>query len=167
MSDTVIIRPGVREDLPQIVEIYNYYVAETHITFDIDPVDLADRIAWFEDFSAREQYQLWVAQSEGGLLGYAHARAFRPKAAYQTSVEVTVYLAADNNIRGLGSRLYEALFASLEKLDVHRAYGGIALPNDASIALHLKFGFEPLYIQSEVGRKFGRYYDVQWFEKKF
>ena len=166
MTETVNIRPGVRQDLPKIVDIYNYYVANTHITFDVAPIDVNNRIPWFDDFSTHERYQLFVAEAGNALLGYAHARALKPKAAYETSVEVTVYLAPDIKIRGLGSRLYQALFDALEKLDVHRAYGVIALPNEASIALHLKFGFQSLHTQSEVGRKFGRYYDVQWFEKK-
>ncbi len=167
MSNPEIIRPGAGEDLPQIVEIYNHYVARTHITFDVEPVTMADRAGWFDDFSAHEHYQLWVATGVDGVLAYAHARAFRPKAAYVTSVETTIYLRPGIEGHGLGTRLYAALMASLEKTDVHRAYGAIALPNDASIALHLKFGFEPLFILSEVGRKFDRYYDVQWFEKKF
>ncbi len=166
MTDIIVIRPGVREDLTQIVDIYNYYVAQTHITFDVEPVVVVDRVEWFDDFTAHERYQLFVALADDTLMGYAHARALKPKAAYETSVEVTVYLAPDTKIRGLGSRLYQALFASLDEVDVHRAYGVIALPNEASIALHLKFGFEALHTQSEVGRKFGRYYDVQWFEKK-
>jgi phosphinothricin acetyltransferase len=167
MSSTEVIRSGVREDLPQIVAIYNHYVTQTHITFDIDPVTVADRVGWFDDFSAHQHYQLWVAMAAGELLGYAHARAFRPKAAYATSVETTIYLKPDTGNRGLGSHLFEAMLVSLEKTDVHRAYGAIALPNEASTALHLKYGFEPLYVLSEVGRKFNRYYDVQWFEKKF
>lgn len=167
MNDTVVIRPGVRADLPQIVLIYNHYVVNTHITFDLEAVKLEDRVAWFEDFSTREQYQLWVAEADQVVVGYAHSRAFRPKAAYATSVETTIYMAPDYGVRGVGSKLYQALFTALEKVDVHRAYCAISLPNDVSIGLHLKIGFEPLYTQSEVGRKFGRYYDVRWFEKKF
>jgi len=167
MSDGEIIRPGARKDLPQIVEIYNHYVAQTHITFDVNPVNVADRTRWFDDFSANQRHQLWVAQNEGEISGYAHARAFRAKAAYETSVETTIYLKSGVLNRGLGSRLYQALFAALKVTGVHRAYGVIALPNEASIALHLKFGFKPLCTFSEVGRKFNRFYDVQWFEKKF
>jgi len=167
MSEIVIIRRGVVEDLPQIVDIYNYYVTETHITFDVEPFAVAERVEWFEDFSTHERYQLFVAVAGNKVRGYAHARALKPKAAYETSVEVSVYLAPDVEMRGLGSRLYRALLAYLKKVDVHRAYGVIALPNEASIGLHLKFGFEALHLQSEVGRKFGRYIDVQWFEKKF
>lgn len=167
MSDVEIIRPGRREDLPQIVEIYNHYVTQTHITFDVNPVKLADRASWFDDFSAHQHHLLWVAQNGEEISGYAHARAFRPKAAYVTSVETTIYLKPGVHSRGVGTRLYQALFTALKETGVHRAYGVIALPNAASVALHLKFGFLPLCILSEVGRKFDRYYDVQWFEKKF
>jgi len=167
MSEDVHIRPGGYEDLAQIVEIYNHYVTQTHITFDVKPVTVAERAGWFDEFSTGQYYQLWVAQGGDGVLGYAHARAFRPKAAYATSVETTVYLLPHMAARGLGSQLYQALLAAVEKTGVHRAYGGIALPNAASIALHLKFGFAPLCVLSDVGAKFGRYYDVQLFEKKF
>lgn len=167
MTDPVMIRCAVLEDLPQIVDIYNHYVIHTHITFDIEPVSLADRIEWFEDFPAHERYQLFVAVAADKVLGYAHARALKPKAAYETSVEVSVYLSPGNERRGLGSLLYRNLFASLRNVDVHRAYGVVALPNEASIGLHLQFGFETLHKLSEVGRKFGRYYDVLWLEKKF
>lgn len=167
MSDSATIRQGTREDLPAIVDIYNHYVAETHITFDVEPTNVAARSEWFDDFDAHDSYKLLVAENAGQLVGYAHSRSFRPKPAYVTSVETTVYLAPDAGGKGVGTLLYGALFEALAKCDVHRAYGGIALPNEASTALHLKFGFEALCIMGEVGRKFDRYYDVQWFEKKF
>lgn len=167
MSDSATIRQGTRDDLPAIVDIYNHYVAETHITFDVEPTSVAARSEWFDDFANHPNFQLFVATNANGVVGYAHSRSFRPKPAYSTSVETTVYLAPDAGGAGVGTRLYGALFEALATCDIHRAYGGIALPNEASKALHLKFGFEALCIMGEVGRKFDRYYDVQWFEKKF
>jgi len=81
-------------------------------------------------------------------------------------VETSVYLAPEVIGKGAGSRLYERLFDSLKREDVHRAYGGIALPNPASIALHEKFGFKRVALFTEQGRKFGRYWDVAWYEKQ-
>lgn len=101
----------------------------------------------------------------GALLGYATSSAFRPKAAYATSVEVTVYCAPHAGGRGIGTLLYEALFAELAKEDVHRAYAGITQPNPASARLHARFGFRPVGVHTEVGRKFGRYWDVAWYQK--
>ena len=81
-------------------------------------------------------------------------------------METTVYLAPDATGQGLGRRLYGALFDSLAGADVHLAVGGITLPNEASLALHRAFGFEPVGIFRQVGYKFGRYWDVQWFQRR-
>ena len=88
------------------------------------------------------------------------------KAAYDPSVETTIYCAADATGKGIGSLMYEALFKALEGADVHRALAGITMPNDASVALHRRFGFEQVALFSEVGRKFDRYWDVMWMEKR-
>lgn len=101
----------------------------------------------------------------GALLGYATSSAFRPKAAYAPSVEVTVYCAPQAAGRGVGTLLYNALFAALADEDVHRAYAGITQPNEASTRLHTRFGFRHLGTFTEVGRKFGRYWDVAWYQK--
>ena len=106
-----------------------------------------------------------VAVSEGRAIGYASSSRFHQKAAYETSVETSVYLAHESVGRGAGSRLYEVLFRHLDREDVHRAYAGIALPNPASIALHERFGFKRAAHFTEQGRKFGRYWDVAWYEK--
>ncbi|MEU5209556.1 N-acetyltransferase family protein [Streptomyces sp. NPDC020742] len=99
------------------------------------------------------------------LLGYATSSAFRPKAAYGPSVEVTVYCTPQATGRGVGTLLYTALFEALADEDVHRAYAGITQPNEASVRLHTRFGFRHLGTFTEVGRKFGRYWDVAWYQK--
>ena len=99
-------------------------------------------------------------------MGYAAALPFRSKPAYLTSIEATVYLEPASTGRGLGAALYTALFDALRGEDLHRAYAGITLPNAASLALHRRFGFEEVGVYREVGRKLGRYWDVQWFEKR-
>jgi phosphinothricin acetyltransferase len=106
-----------------------------------------------------------VAVSDGRVIGYACSSRFRHKAAYETSVETSIYLAPESVGRGAGSRLYEELFETLEGDDVHRAYAGIALPNPASVALHERFGFKRVAHYTEQGRKFGRYWDVAWYER--
>ena len=83
----------------------------------------------------------------------------------ETSIETSIYLAPEAIGKGAGSRLYEALFKSLDDQDLHRAYAGIALPNPQSIGLHERFGFKRVALYTEQGRKFGRYWDVAWFEK--
>ncbi|MFH8555879.1 GNAT family N-acetyltransferase [Streptomyces celluloflavus] len=100
------------------------------------------------------------------LLGYATSGPLRPKAAYATSVEVSVYCAPHAVGRGIGTLLYQALFGALADEDVHRAYAGITQPNEASARLHARFGFRHLGTYGEVGHKFGRYWDVAWYEKR-
>jgi phosphinothricin acetyltransferase len=101
-----------------------------------------------------------------GILGYATSGPFRPKPAYATSVETTVYVAPDSGRRGIGTLLYKALFEALADEDLHRAYAGVAQPNDASTRLHERFGFRHVGTYREAGRKFGRWWDVAWYEKE-
>ena len=100
------------------------------------------------------------------VMGFATSSPFRPRAAYATSVETSVYCDPDRLGSGIGSKLYARLFQDIESEDLHRAYAGISLPNDASVSLHERFGFVKVGEYSEVGRKFGRYWNVAWFEKK-
>ena len=159
------VRPAVEGDLEAINDLYNHYVRETHVTFDIDPITLEARREWFSHYALTGRHRLFVAISDETVLGYASSSRYRPKIGYETSVETSVYLAADAVGHGAGSSLYTALFGVLEGQDVHRAYAGVALPNPASIALHEKFGFKKVAHFTEQGRKFGRYWDVVWFEK--
>ena len=164
MSQTEI-RPAAGSDLPRLTEIYNYYVLNTAVTFDVEPYTIEKRAAWLEQFGATGRYRLVVAEESGVVLGYAGTMRFRPKAAYETTVETTIYCAQEAIGRRLGSRLYAALFEALRGEDINRIVAGYTLPNDASAALHARCGFKPVGIYTEVGRKFGRYWDVQWTER--
>lgn len=159
------IRSGQRADLPRLTEIYNHYVLHTPATFDLEPYTVEKRAIWFEQFSAAGRYRIVVAEEGGVVLGYACTTRFRPKAAYETSVETSIYCAAEAVGKGVGSRLYDALFETLRDEDIHRYVAGYTLPNPASAALHERFGFKRVGIFSEVGRKFGKYWDVAWNER--
>jgi phosphinothricin acetyltransferase len=159
------IRPGAAPDLAALTALYNHYVQETAITFDLEPYTVETRAAWLAGFAPRGRHQLLVAEEEGRLVGYACTRRFRDKAAYDTTAETSVYLAPGCAGRGLGTALYAALFRALEGADVHRLVAGITLPNDASVALHARFGFAPVGVLREVGRKHGRYWDVLWMDR--
>ena len=163
---SVDVRAALAADLPGLNDVYNHYVRETHVTFDIEPITLDARRDWFTHYDTRGRHRVFVACEGTRVLGFASSSRWRPKPAYDTSVETSVYLAPDATGRGLGASLYASLFASLEGEDVHRAYAGIALPNPASVALHERFGFERVAYFSEQGRKFGRYWDVAWFERR-
>jgi phosphinothricin acetyltransferase len=162
----VAVRAGRGEDLAAINDIYNHYVLETAITFEVEPVTMAARREWFGHYGATGRHRLLVAATGDGVLGYATSSPYHQRAAYETSVEVSVYLDPGRVGRGVGSRLYAELLAVLEPEDVHRAYGGIAMPNPASVALHERFGFRRAAYFSEQGRKFGRYWDVAYYERQ-
>jgi phosphinothricin acetyltransferase len=161
----VKVRPAAADDLSAVNDIYNQYVVEAHYTFDVEPMSMEARHEWFTHYGETGRHRLLVAVSEARVIGYACSSRFRSKPAYETSVETSVYLASDAIGRGAGALLYEKLFKALEGEDVHRAYAGIALPNPASVGLHERFGFKRVGHFTEQGRKFGRYWDVAWYEK--
>ena len=162
------LRAGVASDLGAINDIYNHYVATSHCTFDIDPISMPAREAWFEQFADSGPHRLRVALHDERVAGFAYSSALRPRAAYDSSVEFTVYIHPDTVATGVGSTLYQDLFAVLKGTQIHlnRVYAGIALPNDASIALHTRFGFQKVGVWSEVGLKFDRHWDVAWYERR-
>ena len=160
------VRPAAEEDLKKLNDIYNHYVLETHFTFDIEPMTMEWRREWFSHYAPTGRYRLMVAVAGTSVVGFACSSRLRTKPAYETSVETTIYLAPEAVGHGVGSQLYDELFKSLRGEDVHRAYAGIALPNQASIALHERFGFKRVAHFTEQGRKFDRYWDVGWYEKQ-
>lgn len=159
------VRPAAEHDLEPLNDMYNQYVKDTHFTFDLEPITIEARREWFTHYRRAGRHRLLVAVSADTVVGYACSSQWRTKPAYETSIETSVYLAPDAVGHGSGTKLYQALFKSLEDEDVHRAYAGIALPNPASVALHERFGFKRVAHFTEQGRKFGRYWDVAWFEK--
>jgi len=159
------IRTAQREDLARINEIYNYYVVNTPVTFDVEPYTMERREAWFSQFAKTGRHRLLVAEENEVVMGYAGTTRFRPKAAYETTVEATIYCAPEAVGKGIGKRLYAELFASLKGEDIHRFVAGYALPNVATEALHRRFGFEVVGVFRENGRKFGKYWDVCWVER--
>jgi phosphinothricin acetyltransferase len=159
------VRPATVEDLPRLTEIYNHYVLNSPVTFDLEPYTVERRMQWFSQFGVTGRHRLLLVEEDGLVLGYAGTTRFRPKAAYDTTVETTIYCSADNTRKGLGSMLYPALFEAIAKEDIHRIVAGFTLPNPASQALHQRFGFKLVGIFQEVGRKFGRYHDVAWNER--
>jgi phosphinothricin acetyltransferase len=160
-----VTRPAREEDLEAINDIYNHYVVETHVTFDDEPMTMDARREWFGHYAAIGRHRVLVAIEDDEVVGFATSSRFRPKPGYLTSVETSIYLSPEVTGKGAGTRLYAELFRTLEGEDLHRAYAGIALPNPASIALHERFGFKRVALFTEQGRKFGRYWDVAWYEK--
>lgn len=176
LDTEVQVRTGIESDLEAVTDIYNHYVRETALTFDTAPFTPEQRLPWLLSHPEDGPHRLLVAQdvrnvdeTSGAaprILGYATSSAFRPKAAYSTSVEVSVYCSPDARGRGIGTLLYSALFEALAGQDLHRAYAGITQPNASSVRLHERFGFRHIGTYEEVGRKFDRYWDVAWYEKR-
>lgn len=164
--EDIVIRSAAAGDSGTIAEIYNYYVAKTVITFEEEPVSASDMGRRIEDAAAASLPWL-VADQEGKVIGYAYATQWRARSAYRFSVEVTVYVDPGCPRRGIGSRLYEVLLPELKARGVHAALGVIALPNDASVAFHERFGFSNVARLREVGLKFGRWIDVGYWELVF
>lgn len=159
-----MIRMASIKDGGGIAGIYNYYIAHTVITFEeqeVTAAQMTDRIG--EVLSSSLPWL--VADRSGQVAGYASANQWKTRSAYRFSVETAVYVHRDHVGEGLGSELYDALFAALRDRGVHVAVAGIALPNDRSIALHEKFGLKKVAHFEEVGFKFGQWIDVGYWQK--
>lgn len=166
MTGTLTIRPACADDVPRLTAIYNHYIEHTAITFDIVPYTVEQRADWFAHYATTGPHRVLVAEAGGGVLGAAWSSQFRTKAAYDSTVETSIYCAPEATGRGVGAALYTALFEALAaEPGLHRAVAGITLPNEASVRLHERFGFARLGVFSEVGHKFDRYWDVGWYEK--
>lgn len=157
------IRPVKPEDATQIAEIYNFYITETHQTFETEPLSADEMGARIEEYSREHPYI--VAEEDGVVFGYAYASQFKLRRAYEFSAEVSIYVRNDTKQRGIGSQLYGRLFEELRQSDVHAIVAGISLPNDASIRFHEKHGFEKVAHFREIGYKLGRWVDVGFWQK--
>jgi len=157
-----MVRLATISDASQIAEIYNHFVEKTIVTFEETPLTIQEAEKWIEETTSK--FPWFVFEKDGELLGYAHASLWKSRCAYQNSVESTVYLRPKAFGKGIGSKLYDRLLTELKLLGFHAVIGGIALPNEASIALHEKFGFEKIGHFKEVGNKFNQWIDVGYWQ---
>ena len=158
------IRTAIASDADRIAEIYNHYVRHTVVTFEEEPVSGEEMRRRMDDVFASSLPWV-VGEIDGQVVGYAYATKWKARSAYRFSVETTVYLADGLSKQGFGTRLYEELFRRLRGQGIHAAIGGIALPNDASVALHEKFGMRKVAHFEQVGFKFGKWVDVAYWER--
>ena len=158
-----MIRDAVTADAERCAAIYAPYVRETAISFESEPpvaADMARRIA-----EAQRAHAWLVLEADGEVVGYAYGGPFMARAAYQWATTVSVYLDGGRRRIGGGRALYEALFDRLAARGHRTALAGIALPNEASIGLHLAMGFESAGTYRRVGWKHGRWHDVAWYQR--
>jgi phosphinothricin acetyltransferase len=159
------IRHATSADVQALMDLRNYYVANSIATFDEQPLSQAFVESWLSSFNAAGPHQLFIAEASGQFLGFASSQAYRTHPAFAKTVETSVYVAANAGRCGVGSALYERLFEALQGHKLHRAVVGIALPNEASVRLHEKFGYAKAGVFSEYALKNGKYISSQWMER--
>ena len=153
-----MIRYANFADASVVAAIYAHYVHKTAITFVAEAPTTADFVSRISD----PRYPFLVAEHNGRVVGFAYASMFRTKAAYRWDVEFSIYLAPGIEGQGLGSALMERLLEEVEKQGYLNAYSCITMPNDRSVNLHKKFGFEELGRFPRSGYKMGKWHDVIW-----
>lgn len=159
-----MIREVIASDATAVAAIYNHFVTATVVTFEEQTVSDTEMLRRIEE--VRSSMLPWLVAEEGGrVVGYASASPWKSRSGYRFSAEITVYVAPGEGGRGIGSALYGALFPMLQARGVHAVIGGIALPNDASVALHEKFGMRKVAHFKETGFKQGRWIDVGYWER--
>ncbi|QUJ69413.1 N-acetyltransferase (plasmid) [Photobacterium sp. GJ3] len=161
-----VIEVGNLSHIPAITAIFNHYIEHTQARFETEPMTLGNRNQWFTQFQPESPHQLFVAVENHQVLGFACSQPYRPSSAFAETVEVTIYLHPDAKGHGLGSALMARLLDALASQPVHCALSGIALPNDASVALHQKFGFTEVGVFPEYARKQGEYLSSLWMAKR-
>ena len=160
----MIIRTACPNDAASLLNIYAPYVTHTAITFEYE-------IPTVEEFENRicktlTKYPYLVAEEDGTLIGYAYASTFKGRAAYDWSVETSIYVHEDFHHRGVGKALYEALEKALAAQHVCNLCACITYPNPASIAFHEQFGYHTVAHFHASGFKFDTWHDMIWMEKE-
>tara|TARA_R110001606_G_scaffold313046_5_gene459689 strand:+ start:295 stop:783 length:489 start_codon:yes stop_codon:yes gene_type:complete len=159
----IAVRSATVADANRCAEIYAPFVTDSWVSFALDAPDseqMSGHIA-----GILQSHDWLVAEREGAVLGYVYGSEHRTRAAYQTSCDVAVYVDSAYKRQGIGRLLYEALLPRLKDRNIHAAFAGIALPNQASIALHQALGFDLVGTYREVGWKMGSWRDVTWFQR--
>jgi L-amino acid N-acyltransferase YncA len=157
------VRPAVAADARACADIYEPYVTGTSTSFEVEPPtpqQFTERI-----LDAQAAHEWLVAERDGFVIGYAYAHRFAERAAYRWSCETSIYLASEAHRRGVGRALYEKLLERLATLGYRRAFAGITLPNEASVALHRACGFQDAGRYERVGWKHGAWHDVAWMQR--
>lgn len=160
---TIELRAATPDDAPALLGIYAPYVERTAVSFEVVPPSVDE---FRERILKASSAWAWIVASEDGrCAGYAYATSHRERAGYRWSVETSAYVDTAFHRRGIGRTLYLALFDALGARGYCNAYAGIALPNDASVALHRQVGFRPVGVFRSIGRKFGAWHDVSWWQR--
>ena len=159
------VRIAREEDVEAIRKIYAYYVEDTSVTFEYVVPNCKEFLERYETTIQRYPYLVLVKKDDKQIIGYAYASAFKGRAAYDWSVETTVYLHKEARGNGLGEMLYLALEEYLEKQNVVNLNACITQPNPRSVSFHEKLHYTKAAHFHKCGYKFQKWYDVMWMEK--
>ena len=159
-----MIRPLHINDTQALLDIYNYYILNTTVTFDIEAQSLKPFLDKLNHIKA--EYPFIVYEENNEILGYAYGSRFRPRPAYNYVVESTVYVKHSAHGKQIGTKLYAELLKQLKETNLHTVLGVLTIPNAASIKLHEKFGFEQVANLKEVGFKFGEWQHIGIWQLK-
>jgi len=159
----VKVRSALATDAEALARIYNYYIENTVITFEEEPVTTEVMMARVSEVQGASLPWL-VAEIQGAVVGYAYANKWKSRSAYRFAVETTIYLENGREGGGVGTKLYSELLSILRSRGMHVAIGGAALPNEASVALHEKLGFEHVATFRQVGFKHDKWLDVAYWQ---
>jgi len=158
------LRMAIEADVPQLNAIYNTYIVGSYVSFDTEPWPDEKRLEWFRE-RVGAGYPIIVACEGESIIGASWSGPYRPKAAYRSSVESTIVMAEGESGKGIATAIYSKMMELLTDAKFHRAYAIIALPNDASIALHRKLGFREIGVLEEAGFKHGKYHSTLMMER--
>jgi len=150
-------------DAAEICIIYNHYVETGFISFETESVSESEMVSRIQNISST--YPYLVYEEQGKVLAYAYANLWKVRAAYKHSLETTIYVSPDILLNGVGRTLYQGIFDALDRNTVHTLMAVIALPNEASVGFHEKMGYEKAGHFKEVGKKFGDWIDVGYWQK--
>lgn len=164
MAADLTIRRAVEDDLSGIAAIYNHEIANSTATFDLEP---PTHDYWQQRLAGRDQGDQFLVAVDGrqNVVGYSYSWAYRPRPAYRLTRETSIYVDPGMRGHGIGRRLYPALLEAIARNGVHTAVALVALPNPRSVALHKACGFVHVGSMREVGYKFDRWVDVEWYQK--
>jgi phosphinothricin acetyltransferase len=159
-----VIRLASEADAAAIAAIYRPFVESAPTSFEFEPPPAAEMRRRIDDML--RSYPWLVCEIDGSAAGYAYASKHSARAAYQWSVDVSVYIESRYHRMGLGRALYTSLFAILIGQRFVNAYAGVTLPNPQSVGLHEAMGFTPVGVYHGVGFKHGAWHDVGWWERQ-
>ncbi|WP_396270188.1 GNAT family N-acetyltransferase [Ideonella sp.] len=160
------IRPADPGDCQGLLDLRNHYIASSFAVFDEEPLAAQDIARWMSTFSLAGPHLLFVALDGEHLMGFASSQRYRDHRAFRKTVETSIYIAPGYASKGVGTALYARLFSALADEDLHRAVVGIALPNEASVRLHLRFGFTEVGVFNECAVKAGQYISSVWLQRQ-